>query len=101
MYRSNKKILDYLKSEGYTDIHNFPHLRFLKDYIINNLGFDCIAWKKYKHKNICWVFQFKTNKKIPKKTKELYKEITKKYFLIPCWISTFDRKKELFIYYPV
>lgn len=94
MYDTNAKIKKYLKEQGFTDLYLFPHSRFMKDYHLDDCEFDAIGWKQEgKTKKQCWVFQFKTNEWCPKKQKELYKKLNKKYNCIPCWITVFDKKR--------
>lgn len=90
MHRTNSIIKKYLLTNGFSNIYLFPHLRFQKDYLIDNLGFDAIGWKN-NEKNI-YLLQFKTNKKPSKKLLEEYKKLSKKYNCIPLWITYFNRK---------
>jgi hypothetical protein len=90
MYRTNKKIKKYLLENGFHSIYLFPHLKYIKDYIFEKQGFDALGWKKGdKH---AYLFQFKTNKKAPKKVLKEYAKINKKYYVKCLWVNKKDRK---------
>lgn len=90
MYQTNTKIRKYLESNGFSNLHFFPHLRYIKDFNLDNIGFDAIGTKEGDKR--LYLFQFKTNCKPSKKILIDYKRITKKYYCVPMWISCFDRK---------
>jgi hypothetical protein len=90
MYKTNSIIRKYLESNDFHDFYFFPHLRFQKDYQLNGCGFDALGFKDKQ----LYLFQFKTNKHCPKKELERYKELSKKYNCIPCWVSYFGRKNK-------
>lgn len=90
MYRTNAKIKEYLLNKGFHSIYLFPHLRYLKDYIFEKQGFDALGWKK--GEKTLYLFQFKTNKKAPKKVLKEYEKINKKYYVKCLWINNVDRK---------
>ncbi len=91
MYATNTKIKKYLIAEGFKNLYFFPHLRFMKDWIVDEVGFDAIGYKEGDKR--LWMFQFKTNSICPKKIKILYKKIEKKYSCVACWITLFTKKK--------
>ncbi len=95
MYATNSKIKKYLLKEGFTNLYLFPHLRFMKDWIVDDVGFDAIAFKPNNKK--IWLFQFKTNCAISKKNKKIYSIIKQKYNCIPCWINVSKGKIKIFI----
>lgn len=90
MYSTNTKIRLHLIANGFHDFYFFPHLRFQKDYQLENCSFDAFGWKNKQ----LYLFQFKTNKSCPKKELIKYKELSKKYNCIPCWVSSFGRKNK-------
>jgi hypothetical protein len=89
MYRTNKKIKEYLKENGFTNLYLFPHLRSTKDYTLSSCGFDAFGWKGKQF----YLFQFKTNMSCSKKQRELYKELKKNYNAIPMWITFWNKNK--------
>ena len=89
MYRTNAYIKKKLIEMDYKFIYLFPHLRFMKDYILDENEFDAIGWKKGDKR--IHLFQFKTNKACPKKVMKKYKELSEKYYCIPCWVSYFNK----------
>lgn len=99
MYRTNSLIKTKLYKLGFTNIYLFPHLRFIKDWIFEDCGFDAIGIKKdskYLH-----LLQFKTNKKLSKKELQKYKLIEEKYFCKCMWVTKVEKKILLFsIDYP-
>ena len=88
MYWVNSKIKDKLKELGYTNIYLFPHLRFQKDYIIDDCKFDGIATSI----SSILLFQNKSNKKPSKIKLEKMREVGKKYNFIAAWFVYEDRK---------
>ncbi|NOZ47383.1 MAG: hypothetical protein GXO79_11465 [Chlorobi bacterium] len=91
MYATNTKIKKYLEKEGFINLYFFPHLRFQKDWIVDDMGFDAIGYKKNDKR--LWLFQFKTNTGCSKKTLEIYKKLSIKYNCVPCWITIWSKKK--------
>lgn len=97
MYKTNGLVRKKLIEMGFIDIFFFPHLRFSKDYHINGLGFDAIAWKKEGESSyILYLFQIKTNCKPSKETLEAYYKAEKLYNCRLCWITKTDGKLYLF-----
>ena len=90
MYRTNNSIKKKLKEKGFHSLYLFPHLRHMKDYIFEDMGFDAIGWKK--GEKILYLFQFKTNKKASKKVLNKYRKINKKYYVKCLWVNKPDRK---------
>lgn len=88
MQRTNSKVRKYLAENGYKDIYFYPHSRFSKDYIIDDIAFDGVC---HNDKKMCF-FQAKTNKKPSKKLMERYRELSKKYGIICLFLVNFDRK---------
>lgn len=97
MQSSNNKIKKALINLGFHNLYLFPHLRFSKDYHIENADFDAFGWRKGE-KHISF-FQFKTNKKPSKKILMLYKKLEKKYYIKCYWINVVDRKGVFFYNY--
>ena len=90
MYITNTKIKKFLIEKSFKNLYFFPHLRFSKDYIFDAEGFDAIGWNNKSKK--CHLFQFKTNRPPSKKTLKKYNKIAKKYSIVLCWITRFDKK---------
>ena len=88
MRRTNSKIRQYLITGGYTQLYLFPHSRFSKDYIIDDVGFDGICT----HTNKIVFFQCKSNKKPSKKLLLEYKKLEKKYGIKCLFLSYVNRK---------
>ena len=84
MYATNTKIRKYLNENGFHNLYFFPHLRFSIDYLVDECGFDSFGWDK---NNVLCFFQFKTNKKLPKKELLKYKLIEIKYNCKCFWIN--------------
>jgi len=91
MYQTNSKIKRYLIQKGFNQLYFFPHLRFQKDWNVEDLGFDAVGFKKGDKR--IWLFQFKTNTSCSKKTLKEYRKLSKKYNCVPCWITVYDKKK--------
>jgi hypothetical protein len=89
MYDTNSKIKNFLEKKGVTNLYMFPHSRFSKDYIIDEVGFDAIGTLG----TSIIFFQFKTNEVCPKKILLQYKELMSTYSCIMCWVTKFDKKK--------
>lgn len=87
MYETNSYIKKYLTKNGVVYLYLFPHLRYMKDYIFEDLAFDALGWKK-DNKSI-FLFQFKTNEKPTKKILKYYKKAEKKYNVKLRWITRF------------
>lgn len=90
MYLTNGKIKKYLFEQGFHSLYLFPHLRHIKDYILDGQGFDAIGWKSNEKR--LFLFQFKTNEKPSKATLEEYHIINKKYYVNCVWINYVKRK---------
>ena len=88
MRRTNSKIRRYLTDNGYSHLYFFPHSRFSKDYIIDDIGFDGICTKD----NKIAFFQCKSNAKPSKKLILEYRNLEKKYGIRCLYLSYFDRK---------
>ena len=89
MYRTNSIIKKRLLQNGFSEIYLFPHLRFSKDYYVEDVGFDAMGWQNIDNinKKRCCFFQFKTgNIKLSKKTRFKYKKYEKKYLCKFFWI---------------
>lgn len=95
MYITNSEIKKELLARGFHNLYLFPHLRFMKDYIFEDVGFDAIGWKKG-GVMVC-LFQFKTNEKPSKKMLEKFKEIESKY-AVKCYWATKIKRKGVFLY---
>jgi hypothetical protein len=95
MYETNSAIKKYLKEKGFHSLYLFPHLRFMKDYIFEDLGFDAMGWKN-EDKRV-YLFQFKTNEKPTQKILELYRAVAEKYSCVCVWIT--KQKGEGILYY--
>lgn len=93
MYETNSIIKKELARLGFHQLFLFPHLRFMKDYNFEGQGFDALGWMK-DDKRI-WLFQFKTNCKIPAKVLEEYKKIDNKYNCVCCWANRIKSKVTL------
>lgn len=93
MYRTNAKIKKYLEENGFSHLYLFPHMRFMKDYHLRGADFDGFGWRKGDKR--IYFFQFKTNKKCPKKVLEIYKSLSKVYNIVPCWISYLEKDREI------
>lgn len=89
MHRNNARIKKKLKLLGFTHIYLFPHTRHSKDLIIDNMGFDAVAFRN----KLVWFFQFKSNKKCPGIVMRKYTEIEDNYDIVCAWISVFDKNK--------
>jgi len=85
MYKTNSKIKKYLLELGFIHIYLFPHLRFCKDYILENQGFDALGFK-IGDKRV-YFFQFKTNKKPNKQTLKEYAMLEEEYFIKCLWVN--------------
>lgn len=94
MYRTNSLIKKYLKSRNFIHIYLFPHLRFSKDYHIENSNFDAMGFKK-EDKHV-YLFQFKTNCKPSKKILNEYKLLEEKYHIRCIWANKI--KKNIILY---
>ena len=100
MYATNGIIRKLLKENGFTDIFFFPHLRFQKDYVIDNFGFDAIAWMKtLSTRKSIHLFQIKTNQGKPSlaKIKEM-SDIEKNYECFCLWINRDTKKQKIMVY---
>lgn len=93
MRRSNVKAREYLIDNLYTDIHFFPHTRFIKGYVLAKQEFDGICFDSNNRKMT--LFQIKSNKNIPKETEIDYLRIAKYYNIKCLWINVRDREKIL------
>lgn len=91
MYDTNSKIKKFLVEKGFENLYLFPHMRHIKDWIVDEIGFDAIGWKKGDKR--IWLFQFKTNELCPPKIREKFKSLSEKYNCIPVWITVFDKRK--------
>ena len=89
MYESNSSARYFLTSMYYQNIHFFQHTRFLKDFNLDSEGFDGIASKE----KYLVLIQIKTNKSCPKKTKENYLRLSKKYNCHCMWINVKPKKE--------
>lgn len=87
MYETNTIIRKFLLQNGFKDLYFFPHLRFSKDYIFNELAFDGIGWKN--NEKEVYLFQFKTNEKPSKKLLQQYKLVEKMFFCKCRWVTRF------------
>jgi len=90
MRRTNRKIYNLLVKLGYTNIHFFPHLRYVKGVKFGKIEFDGIATKEDEKKLV--LFQAKTNIRPSKKLIEKYKELSEEYGIECLFISRFDRQ---------
>jgi len=90
MYDTNVAIKKELVKRGFHSIYLFPHLRFIKDYHLDGLGFDAIAFK-FNDKRL-FLMQFKTNEKPSKRILQEYEEIGKKYYCCCLWATKIKRK---------
>lgn len=88
MRRTNSKIKEYLIKNKYENIFFIPHMKFSKDYNLDNLSFDGFCSRD----NKLMLFQCKSNFKPSKPLLAKYKEISNKYNIICAVISYFDRK---------
>jgi len=84
MHITNSKIRKWLVENEFEYIYFFPHLRFQKDYHLEDLSFDGIAWKN----KLLYLMQFKTNVKPSQKILEQYREVGQKYGCKLVWITT-------------
>ncbi len=91
MYRTNAKIKQYLIKQGFHSIYLFPHLRFIKDYHLDDLGFDAIGFKAGCKK--VYLMQFKTQQKPSKSILQRFKELDEKYYIRCLWVTKFNRGK--------
>ncbi|MFW5794148.1 MAG: hypothetical protein ACOCV1_01575 [Bacillota bacterium] len=94
MRSTNGEIKQKLVELGFTDIHLFPHGRFSKDYTLEEMDFDGMAWKNgnpNEYKKLIYFFQLKSNRKPSKKDLANYKTIEEKCFCKCVWISKFNR----------
>jgi len=89
MYETNGMIKKWLLENDFKFLYLFPHLRFSKDYHIEDCDFDAICIKD----RYVWFIQFKTTDKLPKKVKSQYKELEEKYNIKCAWITRI--KKEI------
>jgi hypothetical protein len=96
MYETNSFIKKELIKQGFHNLYLFPHLRFIKDYIFEDVGFDAIGWKA-DDKRI-YLMQFKTNEKPSKKMLEKFKAINEKYSCVCLW-ATKIKKNGVQIFY--
>ncbi len=87
MYESNAFIKKFLVQNGFKNLYLFPHLRFMKDYVFEDLAFDAIGWKE--GEQFIYLFQFKTNEKPSKKILEAYRQCERKYLCKLRWITKF------------
>lgn len=94
MYRTNSLIKKYLKSRNFIHIYLFPHLRFSKDYHIENSNFDAMGFKE--NDTHIYFFQFKTNKKPTDKELQEYKQLESRFNIKCIWITI--SKKEMIVY---
>ena len=90
MYETNAAIRKELIKLGFHSIYSFPHLRFIKDYILENEGFDAMGWKNDDKR--LYLFQFKTNQKPSKKVLEDYKKISDKYYCVCIWATKIKKE---------
>ena len=75
---------------GFSEIHTFPHTRYIKDVNFGNLKFDGIAIDS-KNNKLC-LFQIKSNRK---PSAEYLKEMgmfSEAYGVECLWINVIDRK---------
>ena len=91
MYETNLKTKKFLFERGFENIYLFPHMRHMKDWVVNEVGFDAIGWRKGDKR--IWLFQFKTNELCPPLIRKKFEEISMKYECVPVWITVFDKKK--------
>lgn len=66
----------------------------MKDYYIEDCGFDGFAFKW----GVPWFFQCKTNQKPPKETINKYKKFEDKYHIKCLWISKPKGKQTVELY---
>ena len=90
MLASNTKARRWLERGGYRDIQMFPHSRFSKDVVLDNLKFDGIAISD----NSIAFFQVKTNCRQTKEMQELFKSFSEKYHVKAYWINGVDGSME-------
>jgi hypothetical protein len=90
MYQTNFAIRKYLIENGFYNIHIIPHTRFSKDLLLDGVGFDAVACKKYEKR--LFLLQFKTNLKPSKKILDKYRKLSKKYSIRCLWITKIKRK---------
>ena len=92
MQRTNGRVREWLKANGYKNIYAFPHGRFSKDYHITTAGitadFDGIAT----HNDSIVFFQSKTNCKATQKTLREYKALETIFGIEVLWFNKPDRK---------
>lgn len=89
MYRTNSAIKKEMFKLGFKDIYLFPHSRFMKDYIFEEMGFDAMAFRK--DEKIIYLFQFKSNKKPSKAILKQYEKVAQEYCVKCVWATKFDR----------
>jgi|GEM_PF-4379252 len=89
MRMTNFKIRKYLTTLKFKNITFFPHTRFSKDLIIDDLGFDGICTSLG---NKIVLFQAKTNTKPTKKLMIKYREFSQKYNVMCFYIVRINRK---------
>lgn len=94
MYYTNSHIKKALVSYGFKHLYLFPHLRFIKDYYIEECGFDAIGWKEGEKE--LWLFQFKTGVNPLKSEIERYKALEVKYACKCAWITRKNAKITMF-----
>ena len=92
MYETNSKVKKYLIDNKWDCIYFFPHLRFIKDYYLDDCGFDAIAWKYC----TLHLIQIKTNCKPSKKEIEKYKILERKYDVVCLWIDRVKGKVNIY-----
>jgi hypothetical protein len=86
MYIANSHAREWLKANGYTDLHFFPHTRFSKDVHFQGLSFDgCASFLK-----TFVLFQVKTNLKPTKKQTEQMHQIMLFSFVEVLWFNKVD-----------
>ena len=84
MYSTNGEVRKKLVGMGYEHLYSFPHLRFSKDFILeNNIGFDLLA--TYNNK-ICFI-QIKSHCRPSQLILEQYKLLEEKYGIRCMWIN--------------
>ena len=89
MHRSNSKVRKWLESNGYKDIHFFPHTKYFKDIEFQGLKFDGIASTN----TTLVLFQVKSNTKPTKKFAKQYDLVSLKYGIKCMWFNCPDRKE--------
>lgn len=89
MYETNTVIRKHLLANNFHHLKFFQHLRFEKDYHIGDCSFDGFG---FNGNGVPYFFQFKTNKKAPKKEIFRYAKLEQDFRIHCAWVSKLKAK---------